>query len=394
MYVERSLSGVLDTAMRQFPVVFVTGPRQSGKTTFVRHHLPDAAYVSFDDPLQRELAREDPTGLLDRLGDGPVIFDEVQYVPSLLQHLKLRIDRDRGVMGRWVLTGSQRFQLMDQITESLAGRVAILELLPFSLRELASAPVDTSLESIVWNGLYPQPALHPDSRTLWLSSYIQTYIERDVRSIQRIPDLRAFETFISVCAARHSQELGYAALSRQTGVSQPTGKAWVGVLEAAHIVSVIPPYFENFGKRAIKSPKMYFLDPAIACALTRQPSAEAALAGAMGGALFEGLIVGEMVKAQAESGSRADLYHWRSHDGLEVDAVLPSRDGLVPIEIKLTASPRAAHFAPIERFKKLAGDKATGEGVLVCRVDETVPMPNGNVALPWHELPKWIRQRL
>lgn len=393
MYLPRHLGNALQDALRLFPAVFLSGPRQSGKTTFLQHELGQSAgYVTFDDPLEREFARNDPEGLLDRFPEQPVILDEVQYVPELLSHIKMRIDRERSRNGRWLLTGSQRFQLMSSISESLAGRVAILELLPFSVRELAAhLPL---LPESIWNGFYPEPCLEPRKRDLWTRSYIQTYVERDVRQIKNIQDLQAFESFVTLVAARHAQELNVAALASTVGLSQPTIKSWIGVLEAAYVTVTLAPFFENFGKRIIKSPKLYLVDPALVCSLTRQPSADAALAGAMGGALFEGLVVLEVYKLLANLGRKPELYFWRSHDGLEVDLLIPVGGKLLPVEIKLTATPSAGHIESIERFKRIAQGKCTKEGVLVCRVARDRALPGGNTAIAWQRFPAWLYERL
>jgi predicted AAA+ superfamily ATPase len=393
VYVPRKLAAALKVALRQFPAVLVTGPRQSGKTTFLRREFEkEAHYVSFDDPLEREYARRDPNGFLDRFGGERVILDEIQYAPEILSYVKIRIDRDRRTHGRWLLTGSQRFQLMANVSESLAGRVAILELLPFSLLETPASAKD--LGTVIWDGLYPEPALEPAKRDLWVSSYVQTYVERDVRQVLNVQDLRTFETLLALCAARHAQELNFAALSRLVGVSQPAVKAWVGVLEAAYVVLRLPPYFEHFGKRVIKTPKLYFLDPALVCALSRQPSAEAALAGAMAGALFEGLIVAEAMKVSSVLGKRPDFYYWRSHDGLEVDLLVPADGRLVPVEIKLTATPAAGHVEPIERWKRVAGKRGGATGLVVCRVPKPRQLPWGHLAMPWQDFPAWLEATL
>jgi len=393
MYVPRKLTAAVKAALQQFPAVLVTGPRQSGKTTFLREEFGRGAhYVSFDDPLEREFARRDPNGFLDRFGGERVILDEIQYAPEILSYLKIRIDDDRRAHGRWLLTGSQRFQLMANISESLAGRVAILELLPFSLLEKPASATD--LGTVIWDGLYPEPALEPAKRDLWVSSYVQTYVERDVRQVQNVQDLRTFETLLALCAARHAQELNLAALSRLVGISQPTVKSWVGVLEAAYVVLRLPPYFEHFGKRVIKTPKLYFLDPALVCALTRQPSPEAALAGAMAGALFEGLVVAEAMKVFSVLGKRPDLYYWRSHGGLEVDLLVAAGGRLVPIEIKLSATPTAGHVEPIEHLKKVGGKRVATSGLVVCRVPKLRPLPSGHLAMPWQDFPAWLEAHL
>lgn len=394
MYVHRLLAPTVANALSLFPSVLVTGPRQSGKTTFLLEEFGKGAqYLNLDDPLERDFARSDPNGFLDRFGETRVVLDEIQYAPELLPYLKIRIDRDRQTNGRWLLTGSQQFQLMANVSESLAGRIALLELLPFSLLETAEVR-PLQLAPTVWNGAYPEPALEPEKRDLWIASYIQTYVERDVRQLLNVQDLRTFETVLALCAARHGEELNVADIARAAGISQPTVKTWISLLEAAYIIRLLPPYFENFGKRVIKSPKLYFLDSAIACALTRQPGAEAALAGAMGGALLEGLVIAEAYKVFALRGKRPDLHFWRSQDGLEVDLLLRLAEGLVPIEIKLTATPTLRHAEVLGKFRSLAGKAAAPEGVLVCSVPERRALPGNNVAIPWQEFPRWLAERM
>ncbi|SJZ92374.1 hypothetical protein SAMN02745119_02025 [Trichlorobacter thiogenes] len=395
MYLQRQLNTILKTAMQQFPAVLVTGPRQAGKTTLLQHETGEAcAYVSFDDPVERSFAQNDPNGFLDRFNDQPVILDEIQYLPDLLPSLKLRIDRDRHRNGRWLLTGSQQFHLMKDIGESLAGRIAILDQLPFSLHELQTHQIHNNLESLCWNGCYPEPALAPGKRDLWLRAYLQTYIERDVRQLQNIKDLRAFEQFVALACARHSQEFNSAEFGREIGITLPTAKSWIGVLEASYLLYLLPPYFNNLGKRLTKSPKLYLLDPAIVTYLTRQPSGEAALSGAMGGALFEGLVVIEAVKAYTNAGRKPALWYWRSHDGLEVDLILQSKDKLVPIEIKLTTTPTANHLDSLKRFRTLAGTDLCEPGLLVCRVPQRQAMPYGINAIPWQEFAGWLNENI
>lgn len=390
-YVSRAIDPVFQKALEQFPAVLVTGPRQSGKTTFVKRATGGAAYQSFDDPLERTFATSDPNGFLNRFRDQGLILDEIQYVPELLPYLKIRIDEQRNKNGRFILTGSQQFQLMRNVSESLAGRIAILELLPFGRLEFPGGRPD-SLSSCLWQSNYPEPALFPAKHDLWLSSYLQTYLERDVRQLLDIGNLRLFETFLSLAAARHGQEWNMADLSRQSGVSQPTVKSWAAVLEASYIAFFLPPYFRNFGKRVVKTPKLYFLDNALAATLTRQPDAEAALAGPMGGAFLEGWVVAEAVKIFAAKGEKPALFFWRSHDGLEVDLLIQAKGKLWPVEIKLTATPTPQHLKPINRFLALAGAEAASHGTLVCQVQESRPLPGNHRALPWHQFPQWLRE--
>ncbi len=391
MYRQRDLTSALRRALAGFPAVLVTGPRQSGKTTFLRHEAGARAdYVSFDDPLERDFATVDPAGFLARFADRPAILDEIQYVPTLLSQLKMRIDAAPDRTGRWLLTGSQQFGLMRDVGESLAGRVAVLELPPFSYAELPRP----SLEEVVWNGGYPIPALHPDRRDLWLRSYVATYIERDVRQIRNIPDLRGFSQFLALAATRHGQEFHPADLARELGITQPTVKSWAGVLAASYVAHFLPPWHRNYGKRVVKTPKLYFLDSALATLLTRQPDAAAALGGPMGGAFLEGWVVGEAAKAFMAAGRTPDLYFWRSHDGLEVDLLIVIEGKLQPVEIKLTATPTAAHVAPLNRFIAAAAGEAAVQGILVCRTERERPLPQGHLAMPWKSFPAWLRRKL
>jgi len=388
MYVPRALSATYRRALEHFPAVLVTGPRQSGKTTFLRQHQPDLPYVSFDDPLQRELAREDPNLLLDRATQG-IVLDEIQQVPELLQHIKLRIDRDRARMGVFHLTGSQQFSLMQGISETLAGRVAVLELLPFALAEHGPQ----RLAQAIWLGGYPDPALRPAARDLWMQSYLRTYVERDVRQIRDIQDLRRFEQFLALAASVHGQELRASRLARDVGVSAPTIQSWISVLAASFVVHLLPPWHSNLGKRVVRSPKLYLLDSGLTCALTRQPSGEAALAGPMGGALFEGLVIGEALKLLAAAGRDRSAFFWRSNDGLEVDLLLELGGKVHLVEIKLSATPSSRHAVPVRKLAELLGERA-GERLVVCRVAERTPLPGGVVALPWQEWSGWLSEHM
>lgn len=388
MYVPRTLKKIFGTARRQFPSVLITGPRQSGKTTFLQHELPHAEYVTFDDALSRSFALQDPNGFLDSLATHHVILDEIQYVPEILPYIKMRIDKDR-TPGKWIMTGSQQFHLMKNVSETLAGRIAILELAPFSLVEKAQAGRKV-LEDIVWTGLFPEPACHPEKRDLWIKSYLQTYIERDVRQMESIRDYRAFDMFINLAAAFHAQEFRFASLARDTGVSQPTIKSWSKIMEASYLCIMLPPFYKNFGKRIIKAPKFYFSDPSLVCYLTRQSSAGAALSGNMAGALFEGLMISEVWKAYSNQGKTPAAFFWRSQSGHEVDLIIQAQGRLWPVEIKMTATPSSLHLKPLQAFKMLAGKEASKEGVLVCRVSKKTALPENNTALPWSDFSQWL----
>lgn len=393
MFWNRLLAAEFHRLRGLFPAVLVTGPRQSGKTTFLRHEAPDCAFVSFDDPLQRQFASLDPNGFLGQFDPGPVILDEVQYVPELFSYLKLQIDAQRSRHGRFLMSGSQQFQLMKHVSDSLAGRIAILDLFPFAFIEIEGR-ADLDIAELIWRGGYPPVAVEPARRDPWLSAYVQTYVERDVRQLQGVKDLRAFETFLALCAGRHGQELNLAEMGRQAGVTQPTAKAWISVLEASYVVWLLPPYFRNFGKRLVKAPKAYFVDSALAAHLTRQPDAQALWHGAMGGAFFEGWVVMETVKAFAARGQRPPLYYWRSNDGLEVDLLVESGGRLHAVEIKRTATPLPGHARGLLRFQQLVGEKTCGGQCLVCNVDRTTLLPGGVQAIPWRKYSGWISERV
>ena len=391
MYIPRLISVAFKKALKIFPSVMLTGPRQSGKTTFVVNELKGSDYVSFDDPLQRDFARGDPMGFIKKFRKKSVILDEVQYVPEIISYIKMEIDKDRHHYGRWILTGSQQFNLMKEISESLAGRVAIMELLPFCIKETFNLQKQ-SIEEVIWDGFYPEVVLQPRKRNLWVSSYIKTYIERDVRQLMNIKDLRVFEHFLGLLGAHHGQTFNTAVLSREIGVSQPTIKSWAGVLEASYIIYFLKPYFKNYGKRIIKSPKIYFIDPSIVSVLTRQPSPESAINGSMGGVLFEGFIIIEALKAFLNAGASPDMFFWRSHDGLEVDLIVQAQGKMHPVEIKLTSTPTIKHIEPLEKFKKIAGSDASETGIVVCRVDRAITLPNKNIALPWHRFYEYMEK--
>jgi len=282
---------------------------------------------------------------------------------------------------------------MQNVTESLAGRIALLELLPFCLLE-QPAKNTKDLSSILWYSCYPEPALNFDKRELWLRSYIQTYIERDLRQLQHIQNLGAFERFISLMAARHAQVFNAAELADEVGISAPTIKSWGTLLEAAYICYFLPPYFKNYGKRITKTPKLYFIDAAIAVYLTRQPSLEALTNGAMGGAFFEGFIISETIKIFTGLGKKPDLFFWRSHDGLEVDLLIQLQGKIYPVEIKITATPTLQHLAPLNKFKEIIGNDAAETGLLVCKVKQKTILPNNNIALPWQDFPGWLLNKL
>jgi len=364
-YIERSLEPVLEKAASEFPAVVLTGPRQSGKTTllqrlFGRH----CRYVSLEPPDVRVSALQDPRGFLE-MHRPPVIFDEVQYASDLLPYVKERIDADRSRKGQYLLTGSQNLLLSQRVTESLAGRTAVLRLLPLSRREAEGRPhlslpwerkVGSSSKSSrafgkVWKDLlrggYPELAQQPSRDvSLWYAGYVQTYLERDVRMLRQVGDLVQYQNFLRVLAARSAQLLSLTDIARDLGVAVNTVKAWLSVLEATHQVMVLRPYFANVGKRLVKTPKVYFTDVGTLCYLAGLKDPEHAASGPMGGAIMETAVLSEIVTTLTHRGLDPRVYYWRTMVGTEVDFLVETAGNLVPIEVKLSATPRPASKIP------------------------------------------------
>jgi len=385
MYIKRHLQKKFQTALNTFPAVLISGPRQSGKTTFLKNELnPDTPYVSFDNTLERMYANEDPVGFINNYEGKTVILDEIQYVPDLLPYIKRDIQKNRQDYGKWILTTSLQSDLLNNFKESLSNCIALLSLFPFHTMENIFLE-GQSLEKRIWQGGYPDNILYSKKRDVWFSNYIQTLIERDIRQLIQVQDLSTFQTFLGLCASMNGLELNMASLSRQIGITKPTCKKWISILSASFIVLLVKPYYQNFKKRLIKSPKLYFLDQAMAVYLTRQPDPMSMFNGAMGSAFFEGFIVTEVYKTFISNNKNAACYFWRSHDGLIVDLIIDINGKTWPIEIKKIATPLPKHTQSLIKFEKLANNVNIGSAKFVCTVKDKLIISDGIEAVPWLE---------
>ena len=384
-YVRRHLEAQIRKAVRGFPAVVLTGPRRAGKTWLLRHLFPRAGYFLLEDPDIVARLRADPQGFLDAVKT-PAILDEVQHVPEVFAFVRSRIDRQPRRAGQWLLTGSQDAPLMHGVSESMAGRAAVLQLLPLSSRE-------TPKVSLLRGG-YPEAVARPGGARLWFSSYLQTYLERDVRAVTAVKDLATFRRFLAVLASRHGQVLNRTDLAAPLGVSVPTITQWLAVRETTAQILSVPPFYENLGKRLIKSPKVYIADSGLACHLLGIDTAGELARSPFLGALFEGFMASEIAKSQVNSGHRRELYHFRDEQGLEVDFLVPGRGGAVAlVECKAARTVTPAMAAPMQRLAEAMKKKRPqGTAVHMFLVQQapksgvsTPAVAPGVRALPWQD---------
>lgn len=405
MVVPRQIQRALKDALADFPIVVVTGARQTGKTTLVRHVLSEGyRYVSLDELDVRASARDDPRGFLADLGSR-AILDEIQHLPELLPYLKAEVDR-RPASGRYVLTGSQQFALMRGVSESLAGRAAILRLDPFSVEEMqggaerVEAPFGDWFEQAVerradattapfstgtWllRGGYPALVTRPRSKlNLWFSSYVETYLDRDVRGAIKAGNLADFERFLRLLAARTGTLLNLSALSRDIGISVPTLTAWLSMLQASGIVHLLQPLLPNLGKRQTKTPKLYFSDTGLAAYLVGLQTEEHLLNGPMSGALFETAVVNDVLRRLRTTLDASTAWFWRTNTGDEVDLVVDSGGRLFGCEIKLSATITSDHLNGLRAFQASVGAAAT-TSMVICTIQEPRRVAEGVRAVPW-----------
>ncbi len=355
MIIKREITPYLKKLVEQFPVVAVMGPRQSGKTTLVKATFPDYAYVTMEDLDMRSAAKEDPRGFLASYAQKKgVIIDEIQEAPDLLSYMQGIVDQEYKP-GFFIITGSQHFLLHEKITQTLAGRIALLTLLPLSVRELEDANLlPEQLESLLIKGFYPRLYSQPIEFQTWYTNYISTYVERDVRQVLQITDVVSFQNFLKLCAARIGNLLNYAQIARDANISPNTAKAWISILEASYIIKLLYPYYKNFNKRVIKSPKLYFYDTGLACSLLGIKSAEELHFHPIRGALFEVFAVSEMYKYNFNHNKLPQIYFWRDVQGHEIDCVIEkSFDQIIPVEIKSRRTVTNAFFKGLLDWQKI-----------------------------------------
>lgn len=374
MWIEREAENLLKRLAAHFPAVLVTGARQAGKTSLLRHLYPQARYITLDYPGFAEAAKTAAEDLLDRFPP-PVILDEIQYAPDLLRHLKTRIDRDRRP-GQYLLTGSQTFPLMAGVSESLAGRCGILALPTLSLDEIRAAGIVVDEGEALFRGGYPELWTGADT-ALWFPSYVATYLERDVRNVLRVGDLGEFHRFLRVCALRNGQVVNFTDMARDAGIAPNTVRKWLGLLEASGLVVHLEPYFANRTKRLIKSPKIFFTDTGLGAFLAGFASRDALFGSPHAGPFWEAFVAGEILRWTAGRGLPWALHTWRTVSGTEVDLVLETAGGrTVAVECKVTEQVEGRDPAGIAHFRRQEGERLAGAFV-VCRTRAEYRLDSG-----------------
>jgi len=353
--IPRQAAPVLQKLALGYPILAITGPRQAGKTTLAQTTFPDKRYLSLEDPDQRAFAEEDPRGFLARLPQG-AILDEAQRCPALFSYLQTRVDREKK-MGQFVLTGSQQFGLLSNLTQTLAGRVGMVQLLPFSLQEMQQGELAIhDLDDLMWRGMYPPVHDRQLAPEQWFANYLVTYVERDVRQLIEVQNLSLFQRFIKLCAARCGQLLNLSSLASDCGVSHNTVRAWISVLEASYVVFLLQPHHQNFGKRLVKTPKLYFVDTGLAAFLLGIRDPQHLSIHSARGALFENFVISELLKRRYNQGLPSNLFFWRNNAGDEVDLLIEQGEQLIPVEIKSGQTFSSDFLVGLQKWMRLAGE--------------------------------------
>ncbi|MFZ3102796.1 MAG: ATP-binding protein [Desulfitobacteriaceae bacterium] len=401
-YINRNIETTINKAAKMFSTVLITGARQVGKTTLLKHMKSNISYLTLDDPILLQSALEE-AGSFFKTTPPPVIVDEIQYAPNLFNYIKISAD-ESGKKGQFFLTGSQQFKMMKNVSESLAGRIGIINLLGLSLREIKNdsfnkifvpteeyfAERKTSVKPAdykeVWEIIHKgsMPAMYADELDwqMFYAAYTKTYIERDVRDLTQVGDELKFIKFIIAMASRTSQMLNLSSVANEVGISVPTADRWLSILISSNIVYLLQPYFNNITKRAVKTPKLYFLDTGLAAYLTKWNTPEVLEAGAMAGAFFETFVVAEVLKSYYNAGVLdPSLYYYRDRDAKEVDLLIEQNGAIYPIEIKKTANPGKEHINNFLVLEKIKG-VTVGTGGVICMYDKSVRINDKNVSIP------------
>lgn len=378
MFLHRQIESALLALTQWYPIIYLGGPRQSGKTTLLQNMFPELPYASLEDPDVLLLATDDPRRFLNAYPKG-AILDEVQRVPQLFSYLQTKVDADKSL--RFVLSGSQNFLLMEKITQSLAGRVGILNLLPFSFQELENIKPGNSLEASAWRGGYPVLHISSVPQDVFFYNYIQTYLERDVRTLKNVGDLTLFARFMRLCAGRIGQPLNMSNLATDVGVAVNTIKAWLSVLEASYIIFMLPPFHQNFNKRQTKSPKMYFFDTGLACHLLGISAPEQLETHHYLGNIVENYLITELYKKRANHGKRPSFWFWQDHKNNEIDLLIEEDGKTMAIEIKSSQTFNPRLLSGLQHWEKLNGSVPT-QNYLVYAGQQRMELAVGQL-MPW-----------
>ena len=353
--IKRNIAKKILAYYKQYPIISLTGPRQSGKTTLVKKIFPKKPYVNLEDLENREFALSDPKGFLSQYGDGAII-EEVQRVPELMSYLQVAVD-EKKKNGLYILTGSQNFLLMENISQSLAGRTAIFNLLPFSLSELFSAKLKfgkTKIDDLLFKGFYPKLFDQKVDAIGYYANYVKTYIERDVRLIKNISNLSVFKRFLNLCAARTGQLLNISSLAEDCGINQKTAQSWLSILEASFVIYFLHPHYKNYGKRVIKMPRIYFYDTGLLCSLLGLTDQKQLKNHYLKGSIFESFVISEFVKYQYNQGMEPNVYFWRNKTGNEIDLLIEAPHKIIPIEIKSGQTISNDYFRGLKYYNNLS----------------------------------------
>lgn len=383
MKVNRTIQKAIKSQLDKYPILAVTGPRQSGKTTLLKNIFPNYTYLNLENPELREFALTDPKGFFATYPKN-IILDEVQKTPMLFSYLQSIVDESKQ-MGQFILSGSQNFQLLQNITQSLAGRVALFKLLPLDFKELKSENLllENPIEQAI-KGFYPAIYDRNINSKTFYSNYVQTYVQRDVTELINIRDLKQFQTFIALCAARAGQLLNLNALANECGISQPTAKAWLTVLESSYLIFLLQPYYQNFSKRIVKSPKIYFYDTGLLAYLLKINSLELAVQSNAIGALFENLVIANTVKQTYHNDLHREHWFWRDSNGKEIDLILQDSPVLKLYELKATSTISQKLFTNLANFEAMAGSIVESKNLVYG--GSTNQKRNETAVIAWHNL--------